>query len=106
MMQPNGKDVSNTIMNVIFGGLLQIVEYTLDIKLVGWLRVGNKLGCVVDCKCNVKVSASGRMMNCTNIGNQNHVLNFNVKWGSILKVSLILASMGVKLGLQFSIPNC
>jgi hypothetical protein len=48
-------------MNVIFGGLLQVVEYTLDIKLVDWLRVGNKFSCVVDCKCNVKVSASGRM---------------------------------------------
>jgi hypothetical protein len=48
-------------MNVIFGGLLQVAEYTLDIKLVDWLRVDNKLGCVVDCKCNVKVSASGCM---------------------------------------------
>jgi hypothetical protein len=48
-------------MNVIFGGLLQVAEYLFDIKLVDWLRVGNKLDCVVDCKCNVKMSASGRM---------------------------------------------
>ncbi len=49
------------MVNAIVGGILQIMKDILNNTLMSWSRIGHKLGNVIDCKCNIKLSVSGHM---------------------------------------------
>ncbi len=54
------------MLNAILGGILQITKDMFNGRLVSWSRIGHKLGNVIDCKCNIKLSVSGHMDETTN----------------------------------------